>query len=185
MMGLILARKRKGFTVLEESIVIAIIALLAIPLVTLLNESIRAQVYGTKDVKGQYYANLIMQDFERRVRQATTNSIVITTGNPYKLNFTYEKADKNGKNPVATTYTYEIDDPNTDNSIFYRQVDGNAKAIFPVGLKKGIITNFTIVNSNIDTTNNDAPYYVTVQIETSAGTILQKTIYLVNYYKQE
>jgi type II secretory pathway pseudopilin PulG len=183
MMGLISARKRKGFTVLEESIVIVIIALLAIPLITLLNESIRAQVYGTKDVKGQYYANLIMQDFERRVRQAITNSITITTGNPYKVSFTYKKTDKDGKNPVPATYTYEIDNPNTANSIFYRQVDSNAKEVFPMGLEEGIIRNFVIVDENIDATNNDPPYYLTVQIETSAGTVLQKTIYLVNYYK--
>ena len=175
-------KKRRGFTILEESIVIAIIALLAIPLVTLLNESIRAQVYGTKDVKGQYYANLIMQDFERRVRQAKTNSIKITTGNPYKVSFTYKKADKNGKNPVPTTYTYEIDDSNTDNSIFYRQVNSNAKEVFPVGLEKGIIQDFTIVSQNTDTTQ-DPPYYIEVKITSVKGTILQKTIYLVNYHK--
>ena len=173
-MGRILVHKRKGFTLVEEVIVIAIIALLAIPLVTLLNESIRAQVYGTKDVKGQYYANLIMQDFERRVRQATTNSIKITTGNPYKVSFTYKKTDKDGKNPVSTAYTYEIDDPNTNNSIFYR----NGKK-FPVGLEKGIITNFS-VTLNYDSGSDS--YYLDVVVG-SANTILQKTIYLVNYYK--
>ncbi len=179
----ILGHKRKGFTLLEEAVVIAVIAILAIPLVTLLNQSIHAQIYGTKDVKGQYYANIIMQDFEKRIRQATTNSITITNGNPYKITFTYEKADKNGENPTLVTYNYEIDNSGTNSAIFYRWIEGESKTVFPTGLEKGIIRNFEVVQSNLDTTNEDPPYYLTIKIETSTGYILKKTIYLVNYYK--
>ncbi len=171
-------RKRKGFTILEESVVIAIIVILAIPLVTLLNHSIKAQVYGTKNIKGQYYANLIMQDFERRIRQANSGSITITTGNPYKVTFTYQQTDENGKNPTPVNYTYEIDNPNTTDSLFKRNGE-----VFPVGLEKGVIKDFQIVSQKINT-SQDPPYYIEVKIETGTGTILQKTIYLVNYYKQ-
>ena len=186
-MGLILAHKRKGFTLVEEVIVIAIIALLAIPLVTLLNESIRAQVYGTKDVKGQYYANLIMQDFERRVRQAKSGTVSITSNsNIHKVSFTCKDADKNGTYTTDNTYNYEIDNPNKANSLFYRWIkDKETKTIFPTGLEKGTIRDFTIVSQNTNTTQDPPPYYVEIKITTSAGTILQKTIYLVNYYKQE
>ena len=179
-MGRILAHKRKGFTLVEESIVIAIIALLAIPLVTLLNESIRAQVYGTKDVKGQYYANLIMQDFERRVRRAS----LISTSND-EVDIRYMNSDSSGTATSLVTYKYKIDDPNTKNALFYRdRDDGNGWQVFPTGLRKGIIQDFTIVSQNTDTTQ-DPPYYVEIKITTSAGTVLEKTIYLVNYYKQE
>ncbi len=178
-MGQILVyKKRKGFTILEEAVVIAVIAILAIPLVTLLNQSIQAQIYGTKDIKGQYYANLIMQDFERRVRQANSGSITITTGNPYKVTFTYQQADNDGKNPSTVSYSYEIDDSNTANSLFKRNGQ-----VFPVGLEKGVIKDFKIISQKTDT-SQDPPYYIEVKIETSTGTILQKTIYLVNYYKQ-
>ncbi|GEM_PF-2456219 len=175
---------KKGFTIIEEAVVIAIIALIAIPVATLLRQSVEVQKYGSDFVKGQYYANLIMQDFERRVRQASSGSITIATGNPYRVTFTYQETDKNGRNPSSVTYNYEIDDPNTPNSLFYRWTDGNSKEVFPPGLTKGIIKNFEITDKKVDTTQ-DPPYYITVKMETSEGTILQKTIYLVNYYKQQ
>ena len=178
-------KKRKGFTILEESVVIAIIIILAIPLVTLLNQSIRAQVYGTEDIKGQYYANLIMQDFERAIRRAESGTIKITSSSTqYKVAFSCKDSDKNGNYTADNTYNYEIDNQNTDNSLFYKWLNNNEKEVFPIGLDKGIIKNFTIDGSNIDIQNGSPPYYVKVKIETSTGTILQKTIYLVNYYKQ-
>ncbi len=178
-------KKRRGFTILEEAVVIAIIALIAIPVATFLYESVRVQRYGDEFVKGQYYANLIMQDFERRIRQATSDSVVITAGNPYKVSFSYKEPDQNGGNPVSITYNYELDDPNTNNSMFFRWKNGENKQVFPKGLEKGIINSFEITEAKIDVHNQDPPYYVTVEISTSSGTVLKKTIYLVNYYKQE
>jgi len=176
------SKKRKGFTLVEEVVVIAVIAILAIPLATLLNQSIQAQIYGTKDVKGQYYANLIMQDFERRIRRADSGSIVITTGNPYEVGFTYMDSDRNGKATSSVKYKYRLENPGTKDALLYRN-DGSGYKIFPTGLEKGIIQNFEIdeSKSNLDT-SNPPPYYIYVEIETGTGTILQKTIYLVNYH---
>ena len=175
------SKKRKGFTLVEEVVVIAVIAILAIPLATLLNQSIQAQIYGTKDVKGQYYANLIMQDFERRIRRADSGSIVITTGNPYEVGFIYMDSDRNGKATSSVKYKYRLENPGTKDALFYRD-DGNGWQLFPTGLEKGIIQNFEIdeSKSNLDTSN--PPCYIYVEIETGTGTILQKTIYLVNYH---
>ncbi len=173
---------RSGFSILEEAVVIGIIALLAIPIATFLVQSFRIRAYNEKDLKGQYYANLIMQDFERRIRQATSGSIVITVGNPYKITFSYNEADKSGGNPAPVTYNYEIDNPDTPDSLFYCWKDGESKTVFPPGLEKGIIKDFEITDERIDTTQ-DPPYYITAEIETETGIVLQKTIYLVNYYK--
>ncbi len=180
----ILEHKRKGFTLLEEAIVIAVIALLAIPLVTLLNQSIRAQIYGIKDVKGQYCANIIMQDFERMIRQASSGSITINSGNPYKITFSYMKTDKNGINPQLVTLNYELDNPNTAASLFYKWKGSKQKSVFPLGLEKGIIRDFEITNSKLDTSQSP-PYYITVEIITETGLTLKKMIYLVNYHKEE
>jgi len=175
-------KKRKGFTIFEEAVVIAIIAILAIPLVTLLNQSIRAQVYGTKDAKGQYYANLIMQDFERAIRRAENGTITITSNSTqYSVEFVCKDSDKKGNYTADNTYHYEIDNQNTNNSLFYKWLNNNEKEVFPTGLDKGIIKDFTLNGSNIDVQNGSPPYYVKVEIETSTGTILKKTIYLVNY----
>lgn len=179
-----LEHKRKGFTLLEEAIVIAVIALLAIPLVTLLNQSIHAQIYGTKDIKGQYYANIILQDFERMIRQASSGSITINSSNPYKITFSYMKTDKNGTNPQSVTLNYELDNPNTTNALFYKWQDSEQKSVFPLGLEKGVIQDFEITNSKLDTSQSP-PYYITVEIKTETGLTLKKTIYLVNYYKEE
>jgi type II secretory pathway pseudopilin PulG len=175
----ILGRRRKGFTLAEEAIVIALIAILAIPLVTLLNQSIRAQVYGTKDVKGQYALNVIMQDFERRIRRADASEggISITTGDPYEVSFTYKNSDEYGKKLTSVKYHYELDDANTKDALFYRWKDDETETIFPADLEKGIIINFSVT---LPQDSGSGAYYLDVTLE-SKETILEKTIYLINY----
>ncbi len=175
------SKKRKGFTLVEEAIVIAVIAILAVPVVFLLRQSIRNQVYQEKNLKGQYYANIIMQDFERRIRRAESGSIVINSASTYyQISFSYADSDINGNYVTDTTYYYEIDNPDTKNSLFYRWTANTSKSVYPTGLPKGIIRNFELVSYNIDLTTGP-PYYVVVKISTSEGFVLQKTIYLVNY----
>ncbi len=173
---------RKGFTLIEEVIVIAILAVLVIPIVTLLHQSILMQTYGSTKLKGDYYANLIMQDFERSIRRAENGTITVTsTATSYKVTFICKDADENGNYVSDNTYNYEIDDQNTPDAIFYKWINSNAKEVFPEGLEKGIIKNFTLDGSNFDTTNSAPPYYVKVTIETATGTTFEKTIYLINY----
>ncbi|MCX6083771.1 MAG: prepilin-type N-terminal cleavage/methylation domain-containing protein [Caldiserica bacterium] len=174
------AYRRRGFTLVEEAIVIAIIAILAIPVATLMSQIARNQVYGTEDIKGQYAMNVIMQDIEQRIRRANNGSIAITTGNPYRIAFTYVDANSDGsKKAIQPLYCqYELDDAGTASSVFGRGIGTSASptlSIFPAGLEPGIAQSFTA------TLSSSAPYTLSISLVSSTGTSLQKMIYLLNY----
>jgi prepilin-type N-terminal cleavage/methylation domain-containing protein len=176
------AYKRKGFTLVEEVIVIAIIALIALPIATLMSQIFRNQIYGAQDIKGQYAMNLIMQDLEQRIRRADNVSIVITTGNPYKIIFSYTDADTNGNKKPTLYCQYELDNVGTASSIFKRGIGTSANptlAIFPTGLEPGVITNFTV--TAILPPSSPPPYIITITLTSSTRVSLEKLIYLINY----
>jgi prepilin-type N-terminal cleavage/methylation domain-containing protein len=177
---------RKGFTLVEMSIVILLILILAIPLSTLIINYVQGNLFESSYVKEQYFANVIMQDIEQRIRRADNGSIIFDNStSTYELSFTYTDANPDGsirldnsKNPVDVYCVYRFD---TTNKIFQRGIgtsDTEATAnlrVFPVGLENGIITDF---NASPPTT---APYTVTISLTTKSNFTLQKTIYLLNY----
>jgi len=170
--------KRRGFTLVEEAIVIAIIALIALPTAMLMSQIFRNQVYSTEDIKGQYAMNVIMQDIEQRIRRADNGSIVITAGDPYKINFTYVDANTDGSKKPTLYCQYELDNAGTNNAIFKRGIGTSANltlATFPTGLEEGVIQNFSA------TLSTSAPYTITITLTSSTEVSLQKIIYLINY----
>ena len=172
--------KRKGFTLVEEAIVIAIIALIALPTATLMSQIFRNQVYSTEDIKGQYAMNVIMQDIEQRIRRADEIYSPSELDTPSQiLYFSYTDADKDGKEiidpstnlPNSIYCVYKLD---TD-GLFKRGIGTSADptlAIFPTGLEPGIIQNFTAEVSSST---------VIITLTSSTGVSLQKIIYLINY----
>jgi len=177
---------RKGFTLVEMSIVILLILILAIPLSTLIINYVQGNLFESSYVKEQYFANVIMQDIEQRIRRADNGSIIFDNStSTYELSFTYTDASPNGSirldnsgNPVDVYCVYRFD---TANKIFQRGIgtsDTEATAnlkVFPVGLENGIITDFNASPST------GAPYTVKISLTTKSNFTLQKTIYLLNY----
>jgi prepilin-type N-terminal cleavage/methylation domain-containing protein len=177
-MARISAFKRRGFTLVEEAVVIAIIAILAIPVATFMSQIARNQVYSAEDIKGQYAMNVIMQDIEQRIRRADDRSITITTGNPYTMKFTYVDADNNGSKKPTLYCQYELDNAGTANATFKRAIGTSPNptlSVFPTGLEAGVIQNFSA------TLSASAPYTITIALTSSTGVSLQKSIYLINY----
>ena len=168
--------KRRGFTLVEEAIVIAIIALIALPSAMLMSQIFRNQVYSTEDIKGQYAMNVIMQDIEQRIRRADNGSIVITAGDPYKINFTYVDANTDGSKKPTLYCQYELDNAGTNNAIFKRGIGTSPTlSVFPTGLEEGVIQNFSA------TLSTSAPHTITITLTSSTEVSLQKIIYLINY----
>jgi prepilin-type N-terminal cleavage/methylation domain-containing protein len=163
---------RKGFTLVEMSIVILLILILAIPLSTLIINYVQGNLFESSYVKEQYFANVIMQDIEQRIRRADNGSISFSN---YTLSFTYTDADTSGTKKSTLYCVYKFD---TTNKIFQRGIGTSANpplSTFPPGLENGIIIDF---NVNPPTS---APYTVTISLTTKSNFTLQKTIYLLNY----
>lgn len=163
---------RKGFTLVEMSIVILLILVLAIPLSTLIINYVQGNLFESSYVKEQYFANVIMQDIEQRIRRADNGSISFSN---YILSFTYTDADANGTKKSTLYCVYKLD---TTNKIFQRGIGTSANpplSTFPPGLENGIITDFNVSLST------SAPYTVTISLTTKSNFTLQKTIYLLNY----
>ena len=170
---------RNGFTLVEMSIVILLILILAIPLSTLIINYVQGNLFESSYVKEQYFANVIMQDIEQRIRRADNGSIIFDNStSTYELSFTYTDADTSGTKKSTLYCVYRFD---TANKIFQRGIgtsDTEATAnlrVFPVGLENGIITDFNASPST------GAPYTVKISLTTKSNFTLQKTIYLLNY----
>jgi len=168
---------RKGFTLVEMSIVILLILILAIPLSTLIINYVQGNLFESNYVKEQYFANVIMQDIEQRIRRADWKNgdpPNITFSN-YTLSFHYTDADTNGAKKSTLYCVYKLDNTN---KIFQRGIGTSANpplSTFPTGLENGIIIDF---NASLSTS---APYTVTISLTTKSNFTLQKTIYLLNY----
>jgi prepilin-type N-terminal cleavage/methylation domain-containing protein len=163
---------RKGFTLVEMSIVILLILILAIPLSTLIINYVQGNIFESSYVKEQYFANVIMQDIEQRIRRADNGSISFSN---YTLSFTYTDADTSGTKKSTLYCVYKLD--NTY-KIFQRGIGTSANpplSTFPPGLENGIITDFNVSLST------SAPYTVMISLTTKSNFTLKKTIYLLNY----
>ena len=163
---------RKGFTLVETSIVILLILILAIPLSTLIINYVQGNLFESSYVKEQYFANVIIQDIEQRIRRADNGSISFSN---YTLSFTYTDADTSGTKKSTLYCVYKFD---TTNKIFQRGIGTSANpplSTFPPGLENGIITDFNASPST------SAPYTVMISLTTKSNFTLKKTIYLLNY----
>jgi len=167
---------RKGFTILEMSLVIAIIALIVLPISTLLTQLLRSNVYSALDLKGRYVTDVIIQDISQRIRRADNGSVAFTTSGTTKtLKFSYANSNLSG-NKTSTTYcVYQIVNAGTSQSTFQRGIGTAANptlSTFPVGLESGVVSDFSV---NVSTS------FATITITLSTGSVLSKTIYLLNY----
>lgn len=170
---------KKGFTVLELTLVIAIIALIMLPISMLLAQLLRSNVYSSIDIKGQYAMNVIMQDIGQRIRRADNGSITFTSSGTTKtLKFNYANSNASGNKTTTSYCTYQVVNAGASQSTFQRGI-GTATnptlSTFPVGLENGVITDFSA------TVSSSTPYTATITITSSTGLTLTKTVYLLNY----
>jgi len=160
---------KKGFTLVEMSIVIAIILILSIPLYTLITNYSQSFVTLDTRLKEQYYLNTIMEDLEQRIRRADNGSINQQTN---AVTFSYMDANTDGSKKQTLYCKYLID---PSDSLFKRGISTNNPPpvdVFPQGLEPGIIVDFSVsVSGNT----------CTVKLTSKSGVVLQKTIYLLNY----
>ncbi|MGC8576119.1 MAG: PilW family protein [Caldisericum sp.] len=166
---------KRGFTFVEITIVIALILVLAIPIGTLLMNYLKANYFESTYLKEQYYANVIMQDIEQRIRRADNGSVNFSN---YTLTFSYTDANPDGSKKTTIYCVYTLQNAGTTNSIFNRGIGTSpnpAVSVFPVGLEKGLIRDFNI------TISTAPPYFAKVAIQTSSGFTLTNSIYLLNY----
>jgi len=163
---------RRAFTVLEVSVVIGIIAIIAIPVSALIINYSRAYINEGNIIKEQYYLNATMQDIEQRLRRANDGSV--STGSN-TLSFSYSDSNKDGGNTGNTiSITYNLVNAGTSSALMQRTINGVTE-VFPTGLEPGIIRGFTASLSG------SAPYYVTISLDSLSNIVLEKQIYLVNY----
>lgn len=163
-------KKRRGFTLVEEVVVIAIISLLAFPLAYFFGSFYTGQALNTEQLKGYLVMDELMIDFEKYARQAA--KIEATGDNPRVITITYPKIE-DGK-----TITYKFYNPNSEKSILYKEENGKEQ-VFPSGLEDGLIRDFEI--------DLISPKQITITIK-SANTMnknventLKKTIYDINF----
>ncbi|BAL81442.1 type IV pilus modification PilV family protein [Caldisericum exile] len=167
--------KRKGFTLVEIAIVITLILVLAIPIGVLLMNYTQGNIFSSSYIKEQYYANVIMQDIEQRIRRGDMGSITFSN---YTLSFTYTDANTDGSKKETLYCVYALENANTTSAIFKRGISTSSNpttTIFPTGLEAGIIQDF---NVSIGTS---APYYVEIKILTKSNFTLANKVYLLNY----
>jgi hypothetical protein len=91
------------------SIVILLILILAIPLSTLIINYVQGNLFESSYIKEQYFANVIMQDIEQRIRRADNGSISFSN---YTLSFTYTDADTSGTKKSTLYCVYKLDNTN-------------------------------------------------------------------------
>ena len=168
-------RKRRGTTLLELTLVIAILAMIALPFAAFVSQNLKNTMLSRTQLKAQTVLEQVMQDMEKHLRSAistngatpclidvsTAGKIVFTSRDPQALI---------GTVPTPTQYTYMLASGLlTKNGIAY-----------PDGLEVNLITSLTFPAPQDLTTVPPAPRYITVRLE-AGTTALQKTIYLRDY----
>jgi len=170
--------KRKGFSILEVMLVLVILAILAIPMGLLIAQNLANTAFTSRQIKEQEVLATIMTDIEKALRTATktngaidltvTKKIIFNASNPQALI---------GTLPTISAFTYEL----KADGLFYKN-----NVVFPVGLETNLVTSFTFPLGTTKQALTMAPYFITVRLEAinpnlGTSTILEKTIYLLNY----
>src|SRR5450756_74222 len=171
------ARKRRGTTLVELSLVIAILAMVALPSAAFVSQNLKTTVQSSTQLKEQMVLEQVMQDMEKHLRSAVrTPSLMNPTPNEIVFYSVVPEAVASNL-PKQTQYKYSLAD-----GLLTKSVD-TASATFPDGLEAGMITSMTFPEGNLDPTN--PPCYITVLLEAGTTapekTVLRKTIYLRNY----
>src|SRR5450756_476307 len=171
------ARKRRGTTLVELSLVIAILAMVALPFAAFVSQNLKTTVQSSTQLKEQMVLEQVMQDMEKHLRSAVrTPSLMNPTPNEIVFYSVVPEAVASNL-PKQTQYKYSLAD-----GLLTKSVD-TASATFPDGLEAGMITSMTFPEGNLDPTN--PPCYITVLLEAGTTapekTVLRKTIYLRNY----
>lgn len=158
------ARKRRGTTLLELSLVIAILAMVALPFAAFVSQNLKNTVSASTQLKEQMVLEQVMQDMEKHLRSA----ISMNGTTPCPITFPTGGISFTSRDPQALIeYTYML----TGGLLTKNGMT------FPDGLEAGLITSLTFPPPRAPL----APCYITVRLQ--AGTTeLQKTIYLRDYY---
>ncbi|MFA4931684.1 MAG: hypothetical protein WC625_02040 [Caldisericia bacterium] len=171
-------RKRRGTTLVELSLVIAILAMIALPFAAFVSQNLKNTVLSSTQLREQIVLEQVMQDMEKHLRSAVSmNGTTPCPITPVDGNISFTSRDPQPtvdpplQPAVVTThpYTYEL----RADGLFYKN-----GVVFPDGLEANMITSLTFPTWSLDPTN--PPCYITVRI--GAGDItLKRTVYLRNY----
>jgi len=189
------ARKRRGTTLVELSLVIAILAMVALPFAAFVSQNLKNTVQSSTQLKEQMVLEQVMQDMEKHLRSAirvksdgTSCPITFPTGG---ISFTSSDPQKVvSTRSVQTQYTYVL-----ASGLLTRTVGMNSGVTFPDGLEASLITKLKFWSTTTEPPDAatpeppDAatpPCYLTVRMEAynptlQTTTALQETIYLRNY----
>ena len=169
---------RKGFTIVELAVVIAIVGIIALPIGALLTQYLRSSTFDTGDINAQSALNSIAATMEDGLRTATRkngNSIVTTPG---KVTFDYYGAQPQDMTvPSIKNMTYEL----KADGLFYVNA-----TVYPDGLAAGTVTNLSFPTGTDKQQLTTAPYFITFHIEAINATlgtnvVVEKTVSLQDY----
>lgn len=165
-------RKRGGTTLVELSLVIAILAMIALPFAAFVSQNLKNTLLSSSQLKQEMVLEQVMQDMEKHLRSAIstngTTACPIDVSAAGKIVFTSRDPQPTISTlPTPREYTYQL-----ANGLLTKN-----GVTFPDGLEVGMITGLTFPNPK-DLTG--ASPYITVRLE-AGSTFLQKTIYLRDY----
>lgn len=177
-------RKRRGTTLVELSLVIAILAMIALPFAAFVSQNLKNTVQSSTQLKEQMVLEQVMQDMEKHLRSAIsingTTACLIDVSTAGKIVFTSRDPQALiGTVPTPTQYTYMLAS---------RLLTKNG-ITFPDGLEASLITKLKFWSTTTEPPDAATPEppdaatpscYITVLIE-AHDTSLQRTIYLRNY----
>jgi Tfp pilus assembly protein PilE len=171
--------KRRGTTLLELTLVVAILTIIALPFAAFVSQNIKNSLVSSEQLKEQMVLEQVMQDLEKHLRSAVSTSPVdISTAN--RIAFSSQDPTTNTSfQPTVTAYVYEL----RNDGLFYKN-----NAVFPDGLEANMITSLTFPSGSGQQQLNSAasPCWITVRLDAydtvlKTTTSLQKTILLNDY----
>jgi prepilin-type N-terminal cleavage/methylation domain-containing protein len=126
-------RKRQGVTLVELSLVIAILAMIALPFAAFVSQNLRNTVQSSTQLKEQLVLEQVMQDMEKHLRSAVRTPSLIDISTPNRIDF-YSVDPKAGASnlPTQTRYAYSL-----AGGLLTKTVGTSASATFPDGLEAG------------------------------------------------
>lgn len=175
-------KQRRGTTLVELSLVIAILAMVALPFAAFVSQNLKNTLLSSTQLKEQTVLEQVMQDMEKHLRSAVS----MNGSTPCPITFPTGGISFTSRNPQALIGTLP-----TPTQYVYALAGGlltKNGVTFPDGLEAGLITSLTFpTGTGLQQLNSSTPpCYITVRIEAYDTTLhtttsLQKTIYLRDY----